>query len=107
MGVGVTLIIVLAIVVAIWIFIEVKRMRHKVFAFFVIGLILFSYISATAVFSGKEIDLGSVEGLVQATGIYFSWLAHVGANIGVATASVIRMDWTTTTDKPTNITKIK
>ncbi len=94
MEIGVTLFIVGILVAAIWLIIELKRLKHKVFALLLIGLILFSYISASVVFAEKNIDYTSIGGLSKAAGIYFNWLGSVFLNIKTITANAIKMDWT-------------
>ncbi len=93
MVIGVTLFIVAALVIAIWVLIEIKRMKHKVFAVVLIGLIIFSYVSASMLFSGKEIDFKSTSGVIEASKIYFSWLGTIFSNFKQITSNVIKMDW--------------
>lgn len=90
---GGTLLIVGVLVAVIWIAIEVKRLKHKVFAVALIGLILFSYISAAVIFKGEEIDFKSPSGLLEASKLYFSWLGSVAGNLGQITSNAINMDW--------------
>ena len=93
MAVGVTLLVISVLIIAIWIIIEMKRMRHKVFAIFLIGLLLFSYLSFTLVLKGKDIDLTSMEGMKEAGTLYFSWLGTIFINFKSITAKAIKMDW--------------
>ncbi len=92
---GVALFIVAALIITIWVLIEVKRMRHKLFAVFLISLILFGYISAGLVFESREVDYKTVPGLIDAGKIYLSWLVSVAGNFKVITSGVINMDWKT------------
>jgi len=92
---GVALFILAALIITIWVLIEIKRMKHKVFAIFLISLILFGYISAGFVFREKEVDFKTVPGLINAGKIYFSWLVSVAGNFKVITSDVINMDWKT------------
>ena len=93
MAVGITLFIVGGLVVAIWVIIEVKRLRHKMFAIFLIALILFTYISFSITLSGHDIDFTEVSGLTQAAKLYFSWLGSVFGNVKSITAQAINLDW--------------
>ncbi len=68
-------------------------MRHKIFAIFLIGLILFAYLSFTFVLKDKDIDYSSVSGLVDGTEIYFSWLGSIFGNAKTITTNAIKMDW--------------
>jgi len=95
MAVGVVFFIIAILVIAIWVIIEAKRMRHKIFAIFLIALILFSYISASLIFKGQDIDLKTVPGVVIASKIYFSWLGSVFNNLKQITTKAIKMDWGT------------
>jgi hypothetical protein len=107
MVVGVTLFIIAVLVIAIWVVIEVKRLKHKLFAILLIGLILFSYVSAALVFRGQDIDFKTVSGLMKASNIYFSWLFSVGKNLVSITGNAISMDWTSANDSPVNLTSVK
>lgn len=93
MMIGVTLVIILALIVAIWLAVTVKRVRHKIFAIFLIGLILFLYFSISSVFNGKELDIKDTSGVMDAAKIYFSWLGSFFSNLKSLTADVINMDW--------------
>ncbi len=91
--IGVTLLIVAVLIAAIWIVIEMQRLRHKFFAFFLIGLILFLYISGYFVLGDKEIDYTSFSGVLEAGGLYFSWIGSIFGNVVSITSNAIKMDW--------------
>jgi hypothetical protein len=93
MVLGVTIFVVAILIIAIWVIVEMKRMRHKVFAIFLIGLILFSYLSFSFVFKDKEVDLTSVAGLEEVAGLYFAWIGSVFANLKIMTSNAINMNW--------------
>ncbi len=93
MAIGVTILIIAVLIIAIWVIIEMKRMRHKMFALFLIGLILFSYLSFTLVFKDKEINLTNIDGIRDAGGLYFSWFGTVFSNLKSITSNAIEMDW--------------
>jgi len=95
MEIGGTLFIVISLIVFIYILIEVKRFKHKIFALFLIGLILFSYLSAAMIFKDKEVDLKTIPGVIAAGRIYFSWLGTVFTNTKQITSNVVSMDWGT------------
>ena len=96
--IGGTLFIVSVVVIAIWVIVEVKRVKHKIFALFLIGLIIASYLSAAFVFRGQDINLTSVSGVLTASKIYFSWLGNVFVNVKEITANAIKMDWSSRSD---------
>lgn len=93
MAIGGTLLIVLILVVIIWVFVEIRRFRHKAFAIFLIVLILFTYISFISVIKGKNLNLTSTDGLKEAGHLYVSWLGSVFKNLKTITANAINMDW--------------
>ena len=93
MEIGVTLLVIAVLVIAIWIVIEMKRMRHKMLALFLIGLVLFSYFSFSFVLKGQEINFKSIDGIRTASTLYFSWLGAVFLNFKSITAKVINMNW--------------
>ncbi len=93
MAIGVTLLIVGILIIAIWVLVELKRFRHKFFAIFLIALILFSYLSFTLILKGKNIDLKTSSGIIQAGKLYFSWLGSIFGNFKTITTNAIKMDW--------------
>ncbi len=89
-----TLIVVVALIVLIWLSIEFKRFKHKIIAIFLILLILFTYLSFSAVIRDKNLDLKTFEGMKEAGKLYVLWLGHAFKNIGVITSNAISMNWT-------------
>ncbi len=103
MVIGTTLLVMIILVAGIWVFVEVKRFRHKIFAVMLIVLIIFTYISFIATVKGKDINFKSIEGIKEGGQIYLSWLGSVFGNIKVMTSNAIHMDWgvnQTKTDLP-------
>ncbi len=94
MAIGVALFIVVALVIAIWLIIEVKRLKHKIFAFMLIFAILFLYFSGTFVFKDHEIDFKSVSGIFSSGKLYFNWLFSLSGNFKAMTTYAVKMDWT-------------
>jgi len=101
-GISSTIIFLSILIAVIWVFVEVKRLKHKVVAMILIALIIFSYLSFFAVFSSQEIDLKSPLGMVDATKIYFSWLGSIFTNLKMLTTNAIHLNW-----KPDNSTIVK
>ncbi|MDO8622790.1 MAG: hypothetical protein Q7R52_00945 [archaeon] len=94
MQIGVTIFILIVVISAIWVIIEAKRMKHKVFAIFLIALIIFFYASAFFVFRGKDVDFKTVPGVVSATKVYCSWLTTVFyGNLKSMTVNAVHMNW--------------
>ena len=93
MMIGTTFLVIAGLIIAVWMVIELKRFKHKIFALFLIGLILFAYISSTIVFKGQDINFKSASGLSKASNLYFTWLGSFFGNVKTATGNVIKMDW--------------
>ncbi len=93
MVIGVTLFVIGVLVAAIWIIIEVKRLRHKMFAIFLIALILFTYFSFYFVLKDKDIDYTSVSGMITAGKLYFSWFGSMFGNFKSITTHTIKLEW--------------
>jgi len=93
MVVGIALIVVSVLVVGIWVFIEMRRLKHKLFAIALIALILFTYISFSITIKNEDIDFKTLPGITKASKLYFSWLLSVFGNMKGLTTHAIKMDW--------------
>ena len=94
MAIGTAFFVVAILVVAIWVLIELKRMRHKFFAFFLIALILFSYLSFTIVLKDSNVNLKTIPGIIDGGKLYFSWLGSLFGNAKSITSHAVALDWT-------------
>jgi hypothetical protein len=92
---GVAFLVTAIAIIAVWVLVELKRLRHKIFAMFLIMVILSLYFSVTYVFREKDINLNTIEGMTSASKLYYSWLVSVFDNVKVITLNAIRMDWST------------
>ena len=93
MAIGVTLFVIAVLIAAIWVIIEIQRLKHKLFAILLIALILFTYVSFSMTLKGQDVDLGSVTGLITAGKLYMSWLSSMFHNMKVITMHAINLDW--------------
>lgn len=93
MALGVTFIVLAVVIVAIWLIIEAKRLRHKVVAIFLIFLIIFTYISFAVVIKNNDIDLKTASGWASAGKLYFNWLGGIFSNVKSITAYAFKQDW--------------
>jgi hypothetical protein len=101
-GISSTFIFLSVLIAVIWVFVEVKRLKHKIFAMVLIAFIIFSYFSFFAIFKSPDVDIKTPKGMFDATKIYYSWLVSLFTNLKTLTANAIHLDW-----KPDNSTKIK
>ena len=92
--IGVTLFIVAVLIISVWVIIEIKRLRHKIFAIFLIALILFTYISFSVTLKGQDIDLKTVPGMIIASKLYLAWISSTFQNVKSITTQAISLDWT-------------
>ena len=90
---GVVFLVISALVIVIWVLIEFKRFEHKLFAYFLIGIILVVAASFSVVTSSYDIDYGSASGLMTAGKVYFSWVGSVFVNFKTMTSHAINLDW--------------
>jgi uncharacterized membrane protein len=97
MVIGFTLTLVAVLIVGIWVFIELKRLKHKLFAMALIGFILLLYASSSFVFHGHDIQWNTASGVMEAGNLYLSWLGSVFVNLKSVTMYAIKMDWKTDT----------
>src|SRR3989338_6080400 len=93
MGIAVTIIIIALIIALIWIFVELRRFKHKFFAIFLIAVILFSYFGFVTTLKGKDVDYKSLDGLQNIAKLYFIWVESVFKNFKTITANAVKMDW--------------
>ncbi len=100
--IGTTLIVIIALIACVWIFAEVQKLKHKIWAIFLIGLIVFTYVSFAVVLKDKNIDYTSPSGLIQAGGAYLSWLGSMFGNLRMMTSHAIKLDWSPSGDEIQN-----
>ncbi|MEA3414376.1 MAG: hypothetical protein U9Q99_02530 [Nanoarchaeota archaeon] len=93
MAIGVTFFIIAISIVVIWLIIEFKRLKHKILAIFLIGLIIFTYISFTVSVKKHDLDLRTVEGLLEGGKIYVAWLSTLLTNTKSITTYASKQDW--------------
>ncbi len=93
MSIATSLVIVGVVIIFIWLIMEFRRFRHKLLAIFLIITVLSLYISFTLAFKNESVNLGSISGIKETLGIYFSWIGAVSQNFKTITSNVIEMDW--------------
>ena len=74
MAISTTFLIVAGLAVIVWLVLETKRLKHKLLAVFLIGLLLLTYFSFGIAVKGKDLDFTSFSGINDAGKLYFSWL---------------------------------
>lgn len=101
MEIGVTLLVISILIASIWIVIEIKRLKHKLFAIFLIAMIILAYVSFTFALRGHDLDIKTISGVTKASKIYLSWLGSIFGNFRSITSYAIKQDWdVNSTEKP-------
>jgi glucan phosphoethanolaminetransferase (alkaline phosphatase superfamily) len=94
MAIGITFVVAAVLILAVWMLAEFKKFRHKIWAIFLIVLILAGYFSFNSAIKGKDLDFKTLDGLKEAGGLYFSWLGHAFGNMKTITSNAVNMNWT-------------
>lgn len=90
---------VVVMAIAIWVFAELKRFSHRIFAVVLIIAVLLIYSSFAFVSLSKQISLSGFDKVKEAGGIYLSWIGTVFQNFIALTGNAAKMNWS-----PNNIT---
>jgi len=91
--IGTAFLITAVAVIAIWILIEIKRLKHKIFAVFLVILILSLYVTANHSLKGQDIDFKTIPGIIKAGKIYFALIVSIYNNLKTITTNAIKMNW--------------
>ena len=94
---GIVLIVVSVLILGIWVMVELRKFKHQLWAFVLIALILFAYISFTLTTRNQDIDYTSFSGIMKSVKIYFSWLGSLFVNFKSIVGHAIGLDWGTNT----------
>ena len=84
---------IVALIIIIWISIELQRFRHKLYAYFLIGAIIFLALSFSLVTNKYHLDYSSPSGVLTAGKIYFTWIGSFFHNIKALTSYAIKLKW--------------
>ncbi len=85
--------LIAALLIVALVLAKARHMKHKFFAFIVVLLILFFYLTLPRVIGDRDINLKSFDGIVATTKLYFAWLKHGFGNVKGLTGQAIGMDW--------------
>jgi multisubunit Na+/H+ antiporter MnhB subunit len=93
MAFGFTAILICVAIVAILILVRIKKLKHELFAIFLIAVILFGVFSFSLAFKGKDVSISDMPSLEKAVKIYFSWFGNAVNNAKVITGQIVKMNW--------------
>ncbi len=91
-GLGVFIVVGL-ISLGVWIFFEASNFKSKIYTTLILSFLTFLLISSAFLFKGRDIDLSTSEGIVEAGVIYVSFVTVAIKNVFTVTANAINMDW--------------
>ena len=92
-------VVVAIIIVAIFFFVKVRYIKHKLTWIFILMLILLTYIGFLASTAGQDFDLSTFEGSQTAIKLYLAWLSNGFDNMKVLTGQATKLDWSTNKSK--------
>jgi len=90
---GVILLLIAVFIIAVLTFLRFKKVKHELFAFFLILIIVFAFFSFTLAFKGKNVSITNVSDATNAAKIYLSWIGNAFNNVKIITTQAIKMDW--------------
>ena len=93
MAITTGLIILAGVIILIWVLIEMKRFKHKIFAIFLIVLIVASYFAFSQSIKGNEINYKTPSGIVKGLKLYFAWFIGLFKNVGKTAGYVTNLNW--------------
>jgi len=100
--------VIVAIVIVIFIYIVLKSqdaafifvlLRKYMFYIFIIGAVLLVVFSANQVNKANDLDFNSLDGLLEAGRVYFSWFLEFSRGIVRTTGYVVKGEWVNSTGK--------
>ena len=91
------LIVIIALIAAIFLFVKVKYLKHKLSWVIILVLVLVFYIGFLASTAGENIDFSTFEGSQTAIKLYFTWLGNSFSNMKSLTGEAVKLDWGTNT----------
>jgi hypothetical protein len=86
-------ILIILAVLAIFLVLKFKEIRHKLGFVVVLLFLLFLSLSFWNVYNTHNIDISTFNGFVDAGKAYFSWLGGVIGNTKAVTTYAIKQDW--------------
>lgn len=89
-----TFIIIAAVFIGLWFFIELQKLRYRIIAIAIIILAVFFYFSFNFVQDEYVEEPEGVNGTIKSVDIYFSWLGHAYDNFKIITGNALKMNWT-------------
>ncbi|MEM4325712.1 MAG: hypothetical protein QXU40_00200 [Candidatus Pacearchaeota archaeon] len=83
----------LILLLLIFLSFKINNLRTRVAFFFIFLGIAFLFLTVYIAFSGKEINLKTVEGVSSAIRTYASWLSAAGSNLIKIGGFALKQDW--------------
>ncbi len=86
-------ILIIVAVVALFVFLRFREIRHRVTHMVIILVVLLLAGSVAQVYFSNDVDLTSFDGIANAGTLYFSWLGTVFGNVGKVSTFAVHQEW--------------
>jgi hypothetical protein len=86
-------ILLLLLVVAVYVFVKATNKGQNVWSYFLVIAAIFLLISVVYVSTSSDVELGSLDGVIGFSKLYFSWLGGVFSNFASITGNVVNLNW--------------
>ena len=85
--------IAVLVVLVVFLAFKMNNFRTKAAYIFIFLGVSFLFLTGFLIFSGKEVNLTTVEGVTSAIKTYVSWLGNAGSNIIKISSYVLKQEW--------------
>jgi len=86
-------IILAALILLVIIFFKAKRTQHKIYTILIVLIIIFIYVTGSRIISENNVNIKTLDGIILAGKLYFSWLVNVFNNIKIIAGNAIKLNW--------------
>ena len=87
------LLILVGILVAVIVFIKLTNKGQNVWSYFIVVLAIFLLATLLYATTLPNVDLSSLDGIVNFGKIYLSWVMKLGGNAAHITGDAVKLDW--------------
>jgi len=84
----------IVLILAIFLFVKLKYIKHKFTWVLIILGVLFLYVSFMLSIAGQGLELNNAEGIKSAGQVYMGWLSNAFGNMKILTTNAVKdYDW--------------
>ena len=85
--------IVLLLIAVVFLVVKVVNKKQALAVKATLALFLFVTLTVSYVLINEDVNLTSVDGVMQAVKVYFVWLSQLGNNAAEVTGYIVNQDW--------------